>query len=77
MRLMPLSAGETFAGFRIVRLLGSGGMGEVWRAFDTDTDRIVAIKVLPANFSDNEDFKRRFRREAHAARRDAAARRSG
>jgi len=41
-------------------------MGEVWRAHDTDTDRIVAIKVLPAHFSDNEQ---RFRREAHAAAR--------
>jgi hypothetical protein len=44
-------------------------MCEVWRAHDTDTDRIVAIKVLPAHFSDNEDFKQRFRREAHAAAR--------
>jgi serine/threonine-protein kinase len=44
-------------------------MGEVWRAHDTDTDRIVAIKVLPAHFSENEDFQRRFRREAHAAAR--------
>ncbi len=44
-------------------------MGEVWRAYDTDTDRIVAIKLLPAHFSENEDFQRRFRREAHAAAR--------
>src|ERR1700758_3358712 len=44
-------------------------MGEVWRAHDTETDRIVAIKLLPAHFSDNEEFQRRFRREAHAASR--------
>src|SRR5246500_2240712 len=44
-------------------------MGEVWRAHDTGTDRIVAIKLLPAHFSDNEEFQRRFRREAHAAAR--------
>src|ERR1700739_2834675 len=44
-------------------------MGEVWRAYDTDTDRFVAIKVLPPYFSENEEFKRRFRREAHAASR--------
>src|SRR6201997_1867591 len=44
-------------------------MGEVWRAYDTGTDRIVAIKLLPAHFSDNEEFQRRFRREAHAASR--------
>ena len=44
-------------------------MGEVWRAHDTVTDRVVAIKVLPANLSDDEEFQRRFRREAHAAAR--------
>jgi serine/threonine-protein kinase len=59
--------GTPFGRYRLISLIGRGGMGEVWRAHDTDTDRIVAIKVLPANFSDNEDFKRRFRREAHAA----------
>jgi hypothetical protein len=42
-------------------------MGEVWRAYDTGTDRIVAIKLLPPHFSDNEEFKQRFRREAQAA----------
>ncbi|WP_425411985.1 serine/threonine-protein kinase [Mycobacterium genavense] len=44
-------------------------MGEVWRAHDTETDRIVAIKLLPAFLSDDEEFKHRFRREAHAAAR--------
>src|ERR1700752_2788141 len=44
-------------------------MGEVWRAHDTETDRIVAIKLLPAHLSDDEEFQRRFRREAHAAAR--------
>jgi serine/threonine-protein kinase len=53
----------------LVELLGRGGMSEVWRAHDTDTDRMVAIKILPAHFSDNEDFKQRFRREAQAAAR--------
>ena len=53
----------------LVELFGRGGMGEVWRAHDTVTDRVVAIKVLPANLSEDEDFQKRFRREAHAAAR--------
>ena len=42
-------------------------MGEVWRAYDTAIDRVVALKVLPANFADDEVYQERFRREAHAA----------
>jgi phosphate ABC transporter phosphate-binding protein len=42
-------------------------MGEVWRAFDTETQRMVAVKVLPANLANDPSFERRFRREALAA----------
>ena len=58
-----------FGRYRLLSLLGEGGMGEVWRAHDTVTDRVVAIKVLSAKLSKDEEFQRRLRREAHAAAR--------
>ena len=61
--------GTPFGRYRLVELLGRGGMGEVWRAHDTDTDRIVALKLLPPYFSDDEEFQQRFRQEAHVAAR--------
>jgi Protein kinase domain len=62
--------GTPFGRYRLVELLGRGGMGEVWRAYDTATNnRVVAIKLLPPNLAQDETFVERFRREADAAAR--------
>jgi serine/threonine protein kinase/cyclophilin family peptidyl-prolyl cis-trans isomerase len=58
---------ESFGRYILEDLLGEGGMGQVYRAFDTETDRVVALKLLPAKLADDEDYKRRFRREAKTA----------
>jgi serine/threonine protein kinase, bacterial len=59
--------GTPFGRYRLVELLGRGGMGEVWRAHDIETKRTVAIKMLPSHLADDRDFVRRFRREAEIA----------
>src|SRR3989441_92188 len=62
-----IDAGKTIAQYAIVSKIGEGGMGEVWRARDTKLGRDVAIKVLPAAFSENSERLRRFEQEAQAA----------
>ncbi|HEX7824314.1 MAG TPA: bifunctional serine/threonine-protein kinase/transporter substrate-binding domain-containing protein [Mycobacterium sp.] len=56
-----------FGHYELLELLGRGGMGNVYRAHDTLTDRIVALKVLPSHLAGDTVFQQRFRREAHAA----------
>src|SRR5512136_1949651 len=56
--------GQTVSHFRILEKLGAGGMGEVYRAEDTNLDRQVAIKVLPDVFSGDPERLARFEREA-------------
>lgn len=64
---MTMEAGKTLAQYTIVSKIGEGGMGEVYRARDTKLGRDVAIKVLPAAFSENSERLRRFEQEAQAA----------
>lgn len=56
-----------FGHYQLQKLIGRGGMGEVYQAYDSDTDRIVALKVLPPHLAQDSTFQERFRRESHAA----------
>jgi Tol biopolymer transport system component len=64
---VTLAAGARLGPYEIVSALGAGGMGEVYRAKDPRLSREVAIKVLPASFSQDPDRLRRFEQEARAA----------
>jgi Tol biopolymer transport system component len=61
-----LTAGTRIGPYEVVGSLGAGGMGEVYRARDTQLDRAVALKVLPQAFSADPDRLMRFTREAKA-----------
>jgi serine/threonine protein kinase, bacterial len=64
---MPLNNGDVFAGYTIVRRLGSGGMGEVYLAKHPRLPRRDALKVLPAALTADQDFRQRLSREADIA----------
>jgi predicted Ser/Thr protein kinase len=59
--------GQTFGKYRITEHLGSGGMSEVYKAYQPGLDRYVAIKVLHSFLAQEEDFLTRFQREAKFA----------
>ncbi len=61
---MTITSGTRLGPYEVLAPLGAGGMGEVWRGRDTRLERSVAIKVLPAEFSENAQLKLRFEREA-------------
>jgi Tol biopolymer transport system component len=66
---MTISAGTQLGPFEVIDLLGAGGMGAVYRAYDPRLRRQVAIKVLPPAFSSDPDRLQRFEQEALAVAR--------
>jgi serine/threonine-protein kinase len=64
---MPLNQGDVFAGYTILRRLGSGGMGEVYLAQHPRLPRRDALKVLPASLTADREYRQRFSREADIA----------
>jgi serine/threonine protein kinase len=60
-------AGSAFGKYTLTRLLGKGGMGEVYEAYDTAKGRTVALKILSDHLSTDATFRMRFQRESQAA----------
>ena len=59
-----LSSGKTLGPYTLEDLIGSGGMGDVYRAWDSKLSRNVALRVLPEHFSQDAEWLSRFQREA-------------
>jgi len=60
---------EQFGQYRLEQVIGRGGMGEVFRAYDTVRERVVALKRLPAHLAADKTFQARFRKESALASR--------
>ena len=63
-KIMSLKPGQSIGPHKVVRLIGEGGMGQVWQATDTQLNRDVALKILPDAFAADPDRLARFKREA-------------
>jgi serine/threonine protein kinase len=61
-----LSTGAKLGNYEIVKSLGAGGMGEVYKARDTRLNRAVALKLLLDSSRERPDIRQRFKREAEA-----------
>src|SRR5260370_6044819 len=61
--------GARFGPYELQSLIGVGGMGEVYRAYDTVRERMVAVKVLRTDIAADPSFRQRFRRESRVAAR--------
>ena len=63
---MLLECGTRLGFYEIISCVGTGGMGEVYRARDIRLKRVVALKIIPEHLSSNPNIGERFQREAHA-----------